>query len=692
MKRYLSFLSLLFVCAVTTLSAQITISPKNVSMQSGQQYQFKASTIVGQWLTCSGTVTDSGLYTAPPVTQKTTSCVGVVSADYASVSVAVVSVSPSQTTTSATVPLGENAYCAPGDVWTGEATDGPAELPKRCVYTGSFPSPGKVITVATPDTAGLRNATTAAQCGDIIEIPSNFNIKFLASWTLPAKPCDAAHWITIRTSDYAKLPPAGTRVTPCYAGVASLPDRPAYPCSTPVHAMPRVYVEKGGPLIKFEAGANHYLFLGLELTRTIGTGIVYDVFSTIGADHIVIDRSWLHGSSGSDETKNGVSMTDSTYIAVTNSYLNDYKCVSITGACSDSHAFGGGDGKASAEGPWKIYNDFIEATTEDILFGGGGSGVTSPEDVEIRLNHLYKCPSWNPKAPNYVAPVVRSNGYSVKNIFEFKNVKRALVEGNVGEYSWGGFTQTGWAFVFTPRGTWGHVEDVTVRYNKFSHVGSGLQLAASKASSVTGAPDSAGAGSWSIHDIVVEDVDSVFYNGSGQAWQLSSGYLINPPLHDVTLDHITMFNHVGFPGNLMIIGEPASNGLLPNITITNNFLRSTDFNIWSTGSAGVTCVKNSNPLTSFSQCWNPYRVVGNVIAGYNDPAFAKQKRGAWPDANWPTDDPQGSMDSVQFVNFNGGNGGDYHLQPTSPYHNAGTDGKDVGANVDAVDAAVAFSQ
>jgi hypothetical protein len=43
---------------------------------------------------------------------------------------------------------------------------------------------------------------------------------------------------------------------------------------------------------------------------------------------------------------------------------------------------------------------------------------------------------------------------------------------------------------------------------------------------------------------------------------------------------------------------------------------------------------------------------------------------------------------VRFVNYNGGIGGDYHLQPSSPYKKKGTDGKDLGANVDAINSAV----
>jgi len=40
------------------------------------------------------------------------------------------------------------------------------------------------------------------------------------------------------------------------------------------------------------------------------------------------------------------------------------------------------------------------------------------------------------------------------------------------------------------------------------------------------------------------------------------------------------------------------------------------------------------------------------------------------------------------VNFNNGDGGDYHLLPASPATGAANDGTDLGADVDAVLAAV----
>ena len=45
--------------------------------------------------------------------------------------------------------------------------------------------------------------------------------------------------------------------------------------------------------------------------------------------------------------------------------------------------------------------------------------------------------------------------------------------------------------------------------------------------------------------------------------------------------------------------------------------------------------------------------------------------------------------SIQFVDFNGGSGGDYHLLPSSPYKSAGSDGMDLGANIDAINQAIA---
>jgi hypothetical protein len=57
----------------------------------------------------------------------------------------------------------------------------------------------------------------------------------------------------------------------------------------------------------------------------------------------------------------------------------------------------------------------------------------------------------------------------------------------------------------------------------------------------------------------------------------------------------------------------------------------------------------------------------------------------WPASNFFPTTPQ----TVQFVSYNSANGGNYRLLSSSKYANAGTDGKNLGANIDQIDAATA---
>jgi len=85
------------------------------------------------------------------------------------------------------------------------------------------------------------------------------------------------------------------------------------------------------------------------------------------ADHIVFDRSWLHGTEH-DETTRGIMLSRTTQAAVVDSFFSDFHCVAKSGACGDSQAIAGGLGDA-AMGPYKIVNNHLEAAGENILFG-----------------------------------------------------------------------------------------------------------------------------------------------------------------------------------------------------------------------------------------------------------------------------------------------------------------------------------
>src|SRR5450631_1207812 len=123
-------------------------------------------------------------------------------------------------------PTGENAYCGKGNVAEFGAKDGIAELPKACYYTAldGTPSPGKEIRVSV--TGDLASAVEHAKCGDTLLLPAGASFEV---HELPSKKCDDQHYITVRTdTPDAKLPAEGSRISPAWAGIASLPGRPPF--------------------------------------------------------------------------------------------------------------------------------------------------------------------------------------------------------------------------------------------------------------------------------------------------------------------------------------------------------------------------------------------------------------------------------------------------------------------------------
>jgi len=560
---------------------------------------------------------------------------------------------------------GDNRYCGPGDVpHFGAEKDGPAALPTRCISTSlaSTPSRGKTIRVS--GRTDLPAVIEKAACGDTIMLEAGGTF---APFTLPAKKCDAQHWITIRTSaSDSALPPEGTRVTPCYANVASLPARPRYTCSSPKSVLARVELKSGAGAITLANGANHYRLIGLEVTRTPGTGVTYGLIRfEDGVDHIVIDRCWVHGSL-LDETARGVYLGGSTYVAVVDSYFNDFHCIAMTGTCTDAQAVTGGNSRVPV-GVYKIVGNFLEAAAENIIFGGA-PGATVPADIEIRRNYMFKPLTWMPSSSDFIG-----TRFISKNLFELKNGERVLCEGNLLENSWGGFSQVGYGILLTPRGEWAAVQDVTIRYNYVTGTGSGIGLAASQTAQRA---DSLAAQRWSIHDDILDDLDSRHYNGDGIVFQISSELAKRPPLNNITIDHVTVVAR-GPVKSAVIVGVHPANPRLPfNINFTNNILPGGKYSVWSTGGNNG-CAKSGQPETTFKNCWINSEVSHNVIVDY--PAG----QGPWPKNNFLAK----GMRSVGFTSESAETA-NYQLVSSSPYKRKASDGKDVGADVEAVKTAI----
>ena len=562
------------------------------------------------------------------------------------------------------------------------AFDGPAELPRVTVASSlvNTPSHGSIVTVAAG--GNLQAALDNARCGDTIELQAG--AVFTGRFTLSSKACDSTHWIVIRTSaSDALLPSEGQRVTPCYAGVASLPGRPQYICINPQKVMSRVEnnTTTDGPFF-LRNGANHYRFIGLEITRTAGTHdapTLMTVEPNGVADHIVVDRSWFHGTIR-DETQSGISLSGVTYGAVVDSYFSDFHCLE-NGMCTDAHAVGGGTG-SHQDGPFKISGNFLEASGEAVMFGGG-PGTLTPTDIEIRRNHFFKPWQWMPGQPGFVGgPGGRA--FITKNHLELKNATRVLIEANLMENNWGGFTQSGYAVLLSPKSQHTpngnvcprcQVTDVTIRYIRISHSGSGFQLATSiSGDGKNGGPALAGT-RWSIHDVVLDDINKN-YTGGGNLFLIMNGWAKNP-VNTVTINHVT-----GFPdpiGHLFLLGNSAGNPSMYGFVFTNNMVTTAQYPVWNSGQAN-SCATTGTPAQKIKKCFSTYTFANNALVASPVP-FPPS---SWPSGNYfPAD-----ANAAGFVQFNNGVNGDYRLLPSSRYKNAGTDHKDMGADIVGLNAAL----
>ena len=111
------------------------------------------------------------------------------------------------------------------------------------------------------------------------------------------------------------------------------------------------------------------------------------------------------------------------------------------------------------------------------MFGGGDPSIPNlvPSDIVITRNHLSKPLRWKKDDPSF-----EGTEWAVKNLFELKNARRVLVDGNLLEYNWPQ-AQNGFAILFTVRNQdggapWSVIEDVTFSNNVVRHVAAGINI------------------------------------------------------------------------------------------------------------------------------------------------------------------------------------------------------------------------
>jgi len=286
---------------------------------------------------------------------------------------------------------------------------------------------------------------------------------------------------------------------------------------------------------------------------------------------------------------------------------------------------------------------------------------------------------WMKGQPGYTDPA-----FIVKNNFEMKNAQRVLFDSNAVEGAWGGFSQDGYSIVITPKnqssGTSSvcplcQVTDVTVRFVTMKHM-AGAFLIANALGDVTGPPLMGQR--YSIHDVIADDINGTTYDGPGAFAQIST--IVTPLLQDVTINHVTAFP----PRVLFNVGSPDGTEI-SNFVFTNSILTSGTSALTSTGPypTAENCARFDVPLTTMTDCFSSPTFSSNALLDV--PA-------QFPSTSWPSNNSFYSSSAIGFVNYNQGNGGDYHLSSSSPAIGAASDGTNLGANVDAVLSAVSGVQ
>jgi len=494
------------------------------------------------------------------------------------------------------------------------------EPPRVLIDTGAAFAAAR--TVAVRAGGDLQAALDRAQPGDVIALEEGAT--FVGPFTLPRTQADG--WITIRTSAADdRLPAPGVRVEPAYARV-----------------MPKLEAARGSVIVA-APGAHHYRFVGVEIRPRPGVALVNLV--QLGGNepavdllpsHVIFDRCYLHGDPARG-TRRGIAL-NSRYTAVVNSHLSDFKEVGV-----DSQALAAWGGP----GPFKIVNNYLEAAGENVLFGGADPAITNlvPSDIEFRHNHVSKPVAWKADDPGF-----QGVAWTIKNLFELKNARRVLVDGNVFEQNWA-HAQRGFAILFTVRNDggrapWSVVEDVTFTNNVVRRVGGGFNILG-RDNNYPSAPT----GRIRIANNLFEEVGGPRWPGTGTLAQMIEGAA------DVTIEHNTALQ-----AGPIIVAEGAPHR---DFTFRDNIVMHNAAGIAGTGT-GV----GKGALATF---FPGALVRRNVMVGGWANAYP-------PDNFFPAE--------VNDIGFTDRAEGRYGLAARSPYRRAATDGRDIGVDVDALTAAL----
>jgi len=425
--------------------------------------------------------------------------------------------------------------------------------------------------------AELTAAINSANLGDTIILHAGTT--YVGNWTLKNKTTGSG-FITIESDQLANLP-EGVRVSP--ADAVHMPKLVSAGGNVPVFQTE--YPNASGTTI----GAHHFKFLGLEMTgptdnsdlvalMQLGTtDTIQDTLQEMPHD-FVIDRCYMHanlapGSIYSSQNLRRAIALNTGATDITNNYIQE-----MHDANGDSQAIGG----SSGAGPYNILNNFLEAASENILFGGSAVSIpnTVPSDIVIHGNYFYKPVDW----------MQGTNGatkWAVKNLFEIKAGRRITVDGNVFENNWSS-GQDGTAIVikidqYSSSRPWQVTEDITFQNNILRHSNNAIAIQGRdwEGDSTTTSPYGL-VRRITIKNNIWDDINKTPWGTWNDPNNIGGNYLYltQGPLN-VTFDHNTVLN------GRTIVNVDSSQYPTTGFVFTNNIVAHNTYGVFGTDASGI---------------------------------------------------------------------------------------------------------
>ncbi len=494
--------------------------------------------------------------------------------------------------------------------------------------------------IAVSSGAELQQALDAATSGDTILLAPGALFTPTSpegSFMLRNRPIADGQWVVIRSAHAAF--DANGDVAPHTRVESARADR-----------MPQIRATRTNlPAFKAEPAAHGYRLIGLDVGATTGVTQLTNLIELGNGSEttlaqqpydIIIDRSWLHGNDGGN-FRRGV-LLNGRSLAVIDSRIENFH-----DANSDSQAVGGSAGA----GPFKIVNNYLEAASENILFGGNDPTIAAlvPSDIEIARNTSTKRLAW------------QASKVPVKNAFELKNARRVLVEGNVFEHVWVS-GQDGGAILLKSVNqdgncSWCVTEYVTFRRNIVRGAAHGVTINAVEVGR-KGLANPVAANHIRIEDVLFQDIGGAQWGGGGKLFRVYGG------ASDVSITHVTS------QGNAWNILEPnGTDDSNPRFVFAYNIVERHTYGIGAGSDEGTrTLTRNFSPFT-YQQ---------NVIV--NTSADSGQ---AISNAAIEVRYPQTTMVASDWTDV-GFAAGSAALAASSRFAGAAESGRDIGASMSAI--------